>query len=39
MALVKKMGSRQLHPDVEMPDKIDFRDWSQIRHWIIELVQ
>ncbi len=37
-ALVKNMVSRKLPPGEEMPEKIDFRDWDQIRHWITELV-
>lgn len=38
-ALVKSMGSRSLSPGEEMPEKIDFRDWDQIRSWIKELIQ
>lgn len=38
-ALVKKIVRNQFPPDEEMPEKIDFRDWNQIRHWITELVQ
>ncbi|MGY5873963.1 MAG: flavodoxin domain-containing protein [Candidatus Thorarchaeota archaeon] len=37
--IVKTMGSRSLPPGEKMPEKIDFRDWDQIRGWINEIVQ
>ena len=38
-ALVKRIVKSQMPPDEELPEKIDFRDWDMIRHWIKELVQ
>ncbi len=37
-ALVKKIVKNQLPPGEEIPEKIDFRDWDQIRNWITELL-
>jgi len=37
--LVKKIVRSQFPPGEEIPAKIDFRDWDEIRGWITELIQ
>ncbi|MGY5854827.1 MAG: flavodoxin domain-containing protein [Candidatus Thorarchaeota archaeon] len=38
-ALVKSMIKKELPPGEEVPEKLDQRDWNQIREWITKLVQ
>jgi menaquinone-dependent protoporphyrinogen oxidase len=37
--LVKGIVKKQLPPGEEVPEKIDFRNWEQIKNWMTELLQ
>jgi menaquinone-dependent protoporphyrinogen oxidase len=37
--LVKSIVKNQMGPDEEVPDKIDSRDWNQIREWTAGLLE
>ena len=37
-ALVKKIAKRSLPEGEELPEIMDFRNWDQIRDWILGLL-
>jgi len=37
--LVKSIAKKQMGPDEEVPEKIDSRDWDQIRGWTAGLLE
>jgi menaquinone-dependent protoporphyrinogen oxidase len=38
-ALVKSIVKKDIEPDEEVPEKIDFRDWEMVNDWIAKLVK
>ena len=38
-ALVKRVVKKRMPEGEELPEKMDFRDWDQIRSWISDLLQ